>query len=342
MSAEHAGHDHAHGLTTGKLRTAFLLTAVILVVELAGGLVSHSLALLSDAGHVLTDIFALGLAWYATVQAERPADAKNTYGYHRTGILAALANAVTLILIVIAIAYEAVDRFQHPEKVTPTLMFVSAAVGIAVNLYIAFGLQKEGGENLNNRAALLHVLGDIGASVGVVVGGVIILLTRWYPADPIISLFIAVLIARGAWRILRETVDILMEATPTGLNVAQLVRDMVQQPGIADVHNLHVWSIAGGMSALLAHVQVADRPLSACDELLVGLNRLLQTTYKIGHSTIQIECTGCTPNHLYCIMDPDGGSAHQHAHGDDAAHDHDHNGPTDGLHVSATTAGRKD
>ncbi len=159
MAAEHAGHDHAHGLTTGKLRTAFLLTAVILVVELAGGLVSHSLALLSDAGHVLTDIFALGLAWFATAQAERPADAKNTYGYHHTGILAALANAVTLILVVLAIAYEAVRRFRHPEAVTPWLMFVSAAVGIAVNLYIGFGLQTEGGDNLNVRAAMLRVFG---------------------------------------------------------------------------------------------------------------------------------------------------------------------------------------
>jgi len=333
MAGDH-GHDHAHGMTTGKLRTAVLLTAVILVVELAGGLLSHSLALLSDAGHVLTDIFALGLAWFATAQAERPADARNTYGYHRTGILAALANAVTLILVVLAIAYEAVQRFQRPEAVTPWLMFVSAAVGIAVNLYIGFGLRKEGDDNLNVRAAMLHVFGDVGASVGVILGGVVILLTRWYPADPLISLGIAVLIARGAWRILRETVDILMEATPRDLNVAQLVRDMVRQPGIADVHDLHVWSIAGGMSALSAHVQVADRPLSACDELLVGLNRLLQMEYKIGHSTIQIECAGCTPNHLYRTMDPEGGDAHDHAQGD---HDHDHDRTADGLDVSATT-----
>jgi len=336
MADEH-GHDHAHSMTGRTLRTAFFLTAIILAVELAGGLLSHSLALLSDAGHVLTDIVALGLAWYATVQAERPADAKNTYGYHRTGILAALANAVTLILIVIAIAYEAIQRFQHPETVTPMLMFVSAAVGIAVNLYIAFGLQKEGGENLNNRAALLHVLGDIGASVGVIIGGVIILTTRWYPADPLISLFIAVLIARGAWRILRETVDILMEATPKDVNVAQLVRDVVQQPGISDVHDLHIWSIAGGMKALSAHVQVDDRPLSACDELLVGVNRLLQTTYKIGHSTIQVECAGCNPNHLYCAMNPEGGSDHDHAH-DDHEHDYDqphrHAQTTDGLDMS--------
>ncbi len=322
------GHNHAHSMTGRTLRTAFFLTVIILAVELTGGVLSHSLALLSDAGHVLTDIVALGLAWYATAQAARPADARNTYGYHRTGILAALANAVTLIVIVLAIAYEAIGRFQHPEAVTPALMFVSAAVGIAVNLYIAFGLRKEGGENLNNRAALLHVLGDIGASAGVIVGGVVIVLTRWYPADPLISLFIAVLIARGAWRILRETVDILMEATPKDINVAQLVRDVIQQPGISDVHDLHIWSIAGGMKALSAHVQVDDRPLSACDDLLTDLNRMLQTTYKIGHSTIQVECAGCNPNHLYCSMDPEGGSDHDHAH------PHSHEQTTDGLAMS--------
>ncbi len=329
MAGDHGhGHNHAHSMTGRTLRTAFFLTVIILIVELAGGVLSHSLALLSDAGHVLTDIVALGLAWYATAQAARPADARNTYGYHRIGILAALANAITLIVIVLAIAYEAIGRFQHPETVTPALMFVSAAVGIAVNLYIAFGLQKEGSENLNNRAALLHVLGDIGASAGVIVGGVVIVLTRWYPADPLISLFIAVLIARGAWRILRETVDILMEATPKDINVAQLVRDVIQQPGISDVHDLHIWSIAGGMKALSAHVQVDDRPLSACDDLLTDLNRMLQTTYKIGHSTIQVECAGCNPNHLYCSMDPEGGSDHDHAH------PHSHEQTTDGLAMS--------
>ena len=340
MAGDHEhGHDHAHNMTGRTLRTAFFLTIIILAVELAGGVLSHSLALLSDAGHVLTDIVALGLAWYATAQAARPADARNTYGYHRTGILAALANAITLIVIVLAIAYEAIGRFQRPETVTPTLMFISAAVGVAVNLYIAFGLQKEGGENLNNRAALLHVLGDIGASFGVIGGGVIIVLTRWYPADPLISLFIAVLIARGAWRILRETVDILMEATPKDINVAQLVRDVIQQPGISDVHDLHIWSIAGGMKALSAHVQVDDRPLSACDDLLTDLNRMLQTTYKIGHSTIQVECAGCNPNHLYCSMDPEGGSEHHHAHGDD--HGHFHDGPIDRLHAVTAAAGKE-
>ena len=327
-------------MTGRRLRTAFLLTAIILAVELAGGIASHSLALLSDAGHVLTDIFALGLAWFATAQAERPADASRTYGYHRTGILAALANAVTLILIVLFIVYEAIGRFQHAEKVQPGLMFVSAAVGIAVNLYIAFGFRKEGGDNLNVRAAMLHVLGDIGASVGVIVGGLVILATGWYAADPLISLLIAVLIARGAWSILGETVGILMEATPAGLDVAQLARDVVAVPRVTDVHDLHVWSIAGGMTALSAHVQVADDcALSSCDALLGQIDRLLAERYKVGHSTIQFEYACCDrhdPDDLYCGGMVGAAAARDHEH---AGHDHGgrdglpHEHGEDGLHV---------
>ena len=328
MGASHQ-HNHAHGMTGKRLRTAFLLTAIILAVELTGGILSHSLALLSDAGHVLTDIFALGLAWFATAQAERPADARKTYGYHRTGILAALANAVTLILIVLFIVYEAIGRFQHPPKVTPWLMFVSAAVGIAVNLYIAFGLHREGGANLNIRAAMLHVLGDVGASVGVIVGGLVILTTGWYPADPLISLFIAMLIAFGAWSILGETMGILMEATPKGIAVERLARDIVAMPRITDVHDLHVWSIAGGMTALSAHVQVADDcPLSACDGLLEQVNTLLANRYNIGHSTIQFEYACCDrheADNLHCSMadDDSGGNHgdHDHEHGPEHAHD---------------------
>lgn len=328
-------HEHAHSLTGTKLRTAFILTALILAVELVGGLLSHSLALLSDAGHVLTDIVALGLAWFATAQAMRPANAQKTFGYHRTGILAALANAITLILIVGAIAFEAIQRFQHPETVTPWLMFVSAAVGIGVNLFIGLGLQKEGSENLNVRAAMLHVFGDVGASVGVIVGGLIILLTGWYPADPLISLFIAVLIARGAWKVIHETVDILMEATPKDLNVAQLVRDVVRVPGVLDVHDLHIWSIAGGMSALSAHVQVLDRPLSACDTLLAQLKSVLQERYHIAHTTIQFECSDSGPDDLYCALTPGDEEGHDHTQ-------HHHERMADGLDVSSTEAIKKD
>ena len=318
-----ASHNHAHSMTGNKLRVAFCLTLLILAVELIGGMVSHSLALLSDAGHVLTDIVALGLAWFATVHAQRPADARNTFGYHRIGILAALANAVTLIVVVGAIAYEAIQRLQHPEKVTPWIMFLSAAVGIAVNAYIVLGLREEGEDNLNVRGALLHALGDIGASVGVIIGGGIILFTGWQYADPLISLGIAVLVAKGAWSLLGETVDILMEATPRDLNVAQLVRDVVTVPGVQDVHDLHVWSIAGGMKLLSAHVQVSDdRPLTACDTLIEQIHCLLCERYGIQHTTVQLERVGCMQQDLYCAL-PESGHEHgEHTHDREHAHQH--------------------
>jgi cobalt-zinc-cadmium efflux system protein len=319
-------------------------------VEATAGIFAHSLALLSDAGHVLTDIFALGLAWFATVQAERPADARNTYGYHRTGILAALANAVTLIVIVLVIAYEAVRRFQDPQAVTPWLMFVSASVGIAINLYIGVGLRKESGDNVNVRAAMLHVFGDVGASAAVIVAGIIITLTGWYPADPLLSLAIAALIARGAWSILRETVDILMEATPRDLNVTQLVHDLVRVPDVEDVHDLHVWSIAGGMRVLSAHVQVSgDCHLSACDALQARLNTLLQQRYQIGHTTLQFECAACDPNPLYCALNGSGDAEHSHQHPGHTHGDHDdpmhaghhHEPVADGLAAVHPESGRQ-
>lgn len=313
-------HNHTHGVTGRTLRVALLLTVIILVVELVGGLVAHSLALLSDAGHVLTDIVALGLAWFATARAAKPADARNTYGYHRTGILAALANAITLILIVVWIAYEAVQRLQHPTTVTPWIMFVAAAVGIVVNLYIAMGLRQHSGENLNVRGAMLHALGDIGASVGVIVGGFIILLTGWQYADPLISFLIALLIAKSAWDLLGETVDILMESTPKDLNVAQLVRDVITLPGVYDLHDLHIWSIAGGMRVLSAHVQVADdRPLSDCDSLVDQIHGLVCAHYRIQHTTLQLERVGCDQRELYCGL-----PEHTHSHGTDQPHSHAH------------------
>src|SRR5579884_1974283 len=161
----HAGHNHTHGMAKQTLRLAFFLTIIILVAELVGGFLANSLALFSDAGHVVTDLFALGLAWFATLQTERLPNERKTFGYHRVGILAALVNAVTLIVIALVILWEAVQRFQHPEPVQPLIMFVSAAIGIAVNLFIVFRLQKEGG-NLNVRAAALHAFGDIADSVG--------------------------------------------------------------------------------------------------------------------------------------------------------------------------------
>jgi len=307
MSHVHSGHNHTHGLARNSLRLAFFLTLIILIAELVGGFLANSLALLSDAGHVVTDIFALGLAWFATIQAEKPANSRKTFGYHRVGILAAMVNAVTLIVIAFAILLEAIQRFQHPEPVQPLIMFLAAGIGIVLNLYIGFGLMQEA-NNLNVRAAMLHVFGDVGASVGVIVAGIIILLTGWTFVDPLLSVGIAVLIAVGAWRILRETTDILMEAVPRGLSMQNLVKDMRSVEGVQDVHDLHVWSITSNMYALSCHALIENLPPSNSSSILHSLNTMLSEKYHIGHATIQFECephqeTYCAVNGLYCHME---------------------------------------
>ena len=316
MNNQHAGHSHTHALAKNSLRLAFFLTIIILAVELIGGYLANSLALLSDAGHVVTDLFALGLAWFATVQAERLPNARKTFGYHRVGILAALINAVTLIVIALAITWEAVQRFQHPQPVQPLIMFFAAGVGIVVNLFIGFGLQKES-NNLNMRAAALHVFSDVGASIGVIIAGVIILLTHWTLVDPLLSVGIAALIAFGAWRILRETTDILLEASPKGLSMANLVKDMKRIEGVQDVHDLHVWSITNSMYALSCHVLIDDLPPSGSSAILQSLTTILNEKYQIGHTTIQFESDphqGACMDGLYCHMKTAEGGCNGHAH----------------------------
>ncbi len=311
-----AGHSHTHGMAKQVLRLAFFLTLIILAAEVLGGWLANSLALLSDAGHVLTDIFALGLAWFAAEQADRPANARKTFGYHRVGILAALLNALTLILITIWILWQAIGRFQHPEPVQPVVMFVSAGIGIVVNLFIGFGLRKEG-DNLNVRAAMLHVFGDVGASAAVIIAGVVILLTGWYLADPVLSVGIAVLIAFGAWRVLRETSDILLESVPNDINLSGLVRDMMRVQGVEDVHDLHVWCITSGMYALSCHAQIADLPPSKSAAILSSLESMLRDRYHIGHTAIQFESHAhqghcCEADGLYCRMAVLGEEQHDH------------------------------
>lgn len=321
-----AGHNHTHGMAKQTLRLAFFLTIIILAAEVIGGWWANSLALLSDAGHVLTDLFALGLAWFATSQAERPANASKTFGYHRVSILAALVNALTLILIALAILWEAVGRFQHAEPVQPLVMFLSAGISIVVNLYIGFGLRKEG-DNLNVRAAALHVFGDVGASVAVIVAGVVILLTAWNSADPLLSVGIAGLIAVGAWRILRETTDILLEAVPRHVNLSALVRDMMRVPGIEDVHDLHVWCISSGMYALSCHALIADLPPSESSSILQAAEAMLSEKYRIGHTAIQFEshahqANWCCVDGLYCQMEAVDQHQHEHDHSHDVVRNH--------------------
>ncbi|GCF07974.1 cation diffusion facilitator family transporter [Dictyobacter arantiisoli] len=322
--AHSAHHDHTHGMARNTLRTAFFLTIVILLAGLLGGIFSHSLAMLSDAGHTLTDLFALGLAWFAAIQSERPSNERKTFGYHRVGILVALLNAVILIIIAILIAWEAIQRFQHPTPVQPLIMFVAAAIAIVINLFIGFGLQKDS-HNLNIRAASLHVFGDVGASVGVILGGVIILLTGWTFVDPLLSVAIALYIAYGAWGIVRETTDILLEAVPKEISLEQLVGDMKQIQGVNAVHDLHVWCIASGMLTLSCHISTTELSGVENARLLTEVNSLLQSKYNISHATIQCECKDhqqscCQETSLYCCLISNS-SAHNHDHGN---HNHDY------------------
>ncbi len=289
------------------LKWALALTCVILAVEVAGGLASHSLALLSDAGHVLTDVFALGLAWFAVAQARRPADQRRSYGYHRMGILAALVNAVTLIVIVIAIGFEAVRRLANPEPVAGGIVIAAALVGVAINSFIVLGLRRET-HNLNLRAALVHVVGDLAASVGVVLAGAAILLTGWLPIDPLLSLAIAILIAYGAWRIVRETVNLLLEGTPREISLAAVTSEITGTKAISGMHDLHVWALSSDEMALSVHVVIDDCPLGDAEHVVRDLETRLCSRFAIGHTTIQIE--SCHP----CGEINHGAGEHNHPH----------------------------
>jgi cobalt-zinc-cadmium efflux system protein len=308
-------HDHdCHGVfhthaPADKMEKAFLLTLIILVVEVLGGLLSHSLALLSDAGHVLTDLAAIGLSWYALKQAERPSTARMTFGYYRSGILAALINGVSLILITLWILVEAYQRFRYPEPVASTWMFVSAGVGLALNLYMGLGMRREA--DVNVRSAVLHMLGDAAASAGVIVGGLIILATHWYVVDPLLSVLIALLIAFGAWRIVRQTVVILMEGTPQGIDFEQVCTAIRNVPGVQDVHDVHIWSITSGQNALSCHIVLdGDMTIRDSQKVLRDMeHRLIHMG--IGHVTIQVEDAD-HPHDDSALCAPKGAIHHHH------------------------------
>jgi cobalt-zinc-cadmium efflux system protein len=272
---------------------AFALTGVILVVEAVGGYLSGSLALLSDAGHILTDLAALGLAWFVTHLSVRPATEQHTFGYQRSRILAALANATVLLLVAVIVAVEAVTRLRHPHPVQGGLVIVAALLAIAVNGYIALVLHDHHQGDLNVRSALLHVVSDIGASAGVVIAGLFALTLHLYIVDPIVSLLIAALITYGAWQIIRDTVVILMEGAPRGLDLTDVRKAMLEVPGVEDVHDLHVWALSDGYRLLSAHITVPDQALADTSTLLSDIKFVLHQRFHIEHATIEPECLDC-------------------------------------------------
>jgi cobalt-zinc-cadmium efflux system protein len=285
----HDGHDHSHHRDVGRRRLMLVLaiTAFFMVVEFIGGWLSNSLALMADAGHMLSDVAALGLSAFALWFSRRPATPDKTYGYMRIEILAALVNGATLIAISLLILWQAYARFRVPQQVEGTLMLSVAAAGLVVNIVAAFLLHSSSGHNLNLRGAYLHVLGDLLGSVGAIIAAVIILTTGWMPADPIISVIVAVLILGGAWRLVRESVDVLLEAVPRHIDMRELESSIRRIPGVEAVHDLHVWTLTSGYLAMSGHVIIVDPARHR--ETIGAVHDTMHRDFGITHVTIQIE-----------------------------------------------------
>ncbi|MEB3222257.1 MAG: cation diffusion facilitator family transporter [Candidatus Sericytochromatia bacterium] len=299
----HHAHGHHHLHASGReLAWAFWLSCGVLGVLLVGSARSGSLALLADAGHVVTDVAALGLSWYATRQAARPATHRRTFGHHRTGILAALANALSLLLIALWIAWEAWHRLSSPHPIEAGPMLVAATLGLLINGVIGWRLHAHAHDSLNVRSAYMHVLGDAAASAGVVVGAGLIALTGWTAIDPLLSVAIAALIAWGAWQIVDESVEILMEAVPAHLEPARIAADLAAVDGVQEVHDLHVWGIAHGLPSLSCHVLVAEADVPRAVAIVAACNQVLATRHGITHVAIQAEASRCSPDTPGCAL----------------------------------------
>ncbi|HNC92716.1 MAG TPA: cation diffusion facilitator family transporter [Solirubrobacterales bacterium] len=298
MSHDHdhseEGHSHGIGSYRGADRKALLIAALLtggfMVAEAVGGVITGSLALLADAGHMLSDSFSLFLALFAVSIAARPATAKRTFGYKRAEILAALVNGVLLVLVSLWVVYEAIGRLDDPVEVMGGGMMAIAVLGLIINVVAFLVLWKGGGESLNVRAALRHVLGDLLGSVGVIIAAGVILLTGWEPIDPIVSILISILIVASAWSVLKESVDVLLEAAPKGIDTQEVGMAMAGVAGVEQIHDLHIWQITSGFPSLSAHVLVgADLD---CHRVRLELDSLLKEQFEIEHSTLQLEHAG--------------------------------------------------
>ncbi|MDD4179349.1 MAG: cation diffusion facilitator family transporter [Candidatus Margulisbacteria bacterium] len=296
------------------LLIALLIIVIVFCVELAGGFVSNSLALLSDAGHMLTDTMALALALTATIFAARPASKQKTFGFYRLEILSALFNGVLLTLISLYIFYQAYERFLQPSVVQSSIMLVVAVIGLLANVAAALILSKGSGDNLNVRGAFLHVISDLASSVGVIIGGLLIYLFGWNLVDPILGIMIGLLILRGALLLVFDSVNILLEAAPKGINTLEVAKTVMRVPGVKDLHDLHIWTISSGINAISAHVIIKDDAAERAAAILKEICALMDEKYRIKHCTFQTECDSC-PEGLICHIEPGEKDEHEHHHG---------------------------
>lgn len=292
----HSGsHDHAHGANGSERRIALvaLLTGVFMLAEVAGGLVSGSLALIADAGHMLTDFAGLVLAWIGFRVARRPADWKRSYGYDRFGVLVAFANGLALFAIAGWIVAEAIHRLNTPAPVLGGIMFWVALAGLGVNVLAFWLLQGGDHGNLNMRAAVLHVVGDLLGSVAALAAALIILTTGWTPIDPLLSVLVAVLILGSAARVVRDSGHILLEGTPAGLDTRQIGADIkASVPGVLDVHHVHAWSLSHDRPLVTLHARVAERG-GAPEAIAAAIKQHLKARYGVDHATVELEFEHC-------------------------------------------------
>jgi cobalt-zinc-cadmium efflux system protein len=305
-------HAHVHGGSSPKriLKISLGVTAVYIVLLVVAGIRSHSLALLSEAGHNLSDFLALLLSLVAVYLQSRPASSTKTYGYHRAGVLAALVNAVSLVAVSVFIFYEAFRRLQHPQHVQASVMMWVAAAGVVMNGVIAFLLYRSGGD-VNMRSALLHEVGDTLSTAAVIAGGWAIMLTGNSWIDSALSLGIGVLILWSGFGIVRETLNILLEGTPRGVKL-ELVESAIRSiDGVNDVHDLHCWSIGSETRALSCHIAIADIPPSVSERILRDVKDRLYQHFRIDHTTIQFEHVECEVAHG-CVIPVGESEEHQH------------------------------
>ena len=282
-------HHHGHGHATGErgLRWVLGLTAAFMVAEFVGGLASNSLALLADAAHMLTDVGAVGLSLFALWFARRPPTPGKTYGWVRIEILVALLNATTLIVLAGFIFVEAWQRFSEPFEIRSGLMLAVASGGLVVNLIAAALLHRSAGESLNVRGAYLHVLGDLLGSVGAIAAAIVIMTTGWTLADPLISVFVGLLVLVSSWKLLRESVDILLESVPAHIDMLEVQRAIDEIPGVDNVHDLHVWTVTSGFLAMSGHA-VVSAPAEHT-RVLAEIHRRMVQRFGIRHVTVQLE-----------------------------------------------------
>jgi cobalt-zinc-cadmium efflux system protein len=318
---------HLDKSIAGRFKYAIALTVVTFLAEVAGGIWTNSLALLSDAAHVFLDLFALLLSLAAIKLAGYPASDTRTFGWHRTEVFASFINGASVFLIALGIFYESWGRLFQPEEVKSVPMFIIAAIGLLMNLIAAGALHQHSHDDLNVRSAFLHVIGDAAASVGVIVGGVIIYFTHWYVLDAIISIGIGFVIFWGAWRVIRESAHILLEGVPRGMTTAKVAGTIREVEGVNDVHHLNVWTICSHILALSAHIDVDPEHKTRQANVLRRIEEILMEKYHISHTTLQVECTMCVESPVLKDLyhrPRKGAHSHDHSHGHHHEHDDKH------------------